>query len=141
MSFGEKGKVAMQGTPSDIYNSDSELTELVGMVQIPETVENFKIDNRHKSETLSNSSSSSTLSNGGNQTIGNIQSTNENDHGVQMEATSKGQVNGSLTLNYFRAAANWPVLLTLIFSFIFVQLLVSATDYWVSVWYEHFLLK
>lgn len=110
------------------------------MVQIPEIRENFEI-NRQKSETLSNSSSSSSMNNVENQTVGTVRKTNEIDRGVQMEASSKGKVKGSLTLNYFRAAANWPVFLMLLFSFIFVQLLASANDYWVSVWYEYYLLK
>lgn len=56
--------------------------------------------------------------------------------GVEMEATSKGKVKGSIAANYFRAGANWFVLAVLGISFLVVQFLCSAADYWVSIWYE-----
>lgn len=60
----------------------------------------------------------------------------EKDLGVQIEDSSKGKFKGSLALSYFRAGGNWLTLSTLLFSFILVQFLASAADYWVSIWYD-----
>lgn len=56
------------------------------------------------------------------------------DEGVELEASSKGKVKGSLFVSYFRAGANWPVLCIIIFLFVFAQMLGSAVDYFVSYW-------
>lgn len=58
----------------------------------------------------------------------------ERDEGVQMEASSKGKVKGSVPLNYFKSSAHWSILIILLISFGFVQFLASAADYWVSLW-------
>ena len=60
--------------------------------------------------------------------------TGKTDEGVPMEAISK--VKGSLPWNYFSSGAHWSVLCVLLFFFVFVQFLASATDYFVSIWYE-----
>lgn len=54
--------------------------------------------------------------------------------GVEMEASSKGKVNGSVSLHYFRAGAHWSILVVVGILFLGVQLLASAADYWVSIW-------
>lgn len=59
---------------------------------------------------------------------------NENFDGVQMEASSKGTVKGSVALNYYKAGAHWSVVCVMLLSFLVVQLLASAADIWVSVW-------
>lgn len=59
---------------------------------------------------------------------------NKNDDGVQLEISSKGKVEGSLLLNYFRAGVSWPTVIIMIFAFCFVQFLASTADYFVSVW-------
>lgn len=51
-----------------------------------------------------------------------------------MEASSKGKVKGSVAANYFKAGAHWSILFVLGVSFLIVQLLASAADYWVSIW-------
>lgn len=56
------------------------------------------------------------------------------DEGVQMEESSKGKVRGSVSAAYFRAGAHWSVLFVLGFLFVFVQVLASGADYWVSIW-------
>lgn len=58
----------------------------------------------------------------------------QKDEGVQMEASSKGTVKGSIPGNYFSAGAHWSVLLIIGIGFIIVQVLASAADYWVSIW-------
>lgn len=56
------------------------------------------------------------------------------DKGIEMEESSKGKVKGSVYLHYFTAGAHWSILVALAFSFLFVQVLASGADYWVSVW-------
>lgn len=68
----------------------------------------------------------------------NENETIERDLGVQIEDSSKGKVKGSLALNYFKAGGNWLTLSILLFSFVLVQFLASAADYWVSIWYGIF---
>lgn len=65
-----------------------------------------------------------------------VTSTNnvEKDKGVQMEESSRGKVKGSVSLGYFKAGAHWPMLLLLAGALIFVQMIASGLDYWVSVW-------
>lgn len=61
----------------------------------------------------------------------------DTDNGVPMEASSKGTVKGSVSLNYFKAGAHWSILLILLLSFLLVQFLASTIDWFVSVWYVH----
>lgn len=58
----------------------------------------------------------------------------EEDKGVQMEESSKGKFKGSVSLNYYLAGANWLALTLLVALLVFVQVLASGADYWVSVW-------
>lgn len=58
----------------------------------------------------------------------------EKDHGVEMEASSKGTVKGVLLAQYFAAGAHWSVLVIILISCLLVQLFGSAADYWVSIW-------
>lgn len=54
--------------------------------------------------------------------------------GVEMEASSKGKIKGSIVLHYFRAGANWFWIFVIFVLFVVSQILASAADYWVSVW-------
>lgn len=128
-----QGRVVIQGTPAELYKSDDDFVELVGIKEMPEVKESAKVYSRQQSETLSSRSASSISLNSAKGSI----KTNEiieKDQGVQMEASSKGTVKGSILVNYFKAGAHWPILLILLLSFLVVQFLASATDYWVSVW-------
>lgn len=58
----------------------------------------------------------------------------EDDKGVQMEESSRGKFKGSVSLNYYLAGANWFALSMLVILMVFVQILASGADYWVSVW-------
>lgn len=60
----------------------------------------------------------------------------DEDDGVQMEASSRGKVQGSVSMSYFRAGANWPTLVVLATLFLIVQILASGADYWVSFWLD-----
>lgn len=65
---------------------------------------------------------------------GSLDDGHENDASdAQFEAMSKGNATG-LAVHYFGAVGNWPVLMAILLSFIFVQFLASFADYWVSVW-------
>lgn len=118
----------MQGTPLDLYRNHNDFVELVGIVET-EAVEQIGTFDRRVSESSSLSSNSSA-----EQETKNVNGSGKKDEGVQLEASSKGKVKGSLSLNYFRAGANWVGLLGMAFLFVFVQFLASAVDYWVSVW-------
>lgn len=118
----------MQGTPLDLYRNHNDFVELVGIVET-EAVEQIGTFDRRVSESSSLSSNSSA-----EQETKNVNGSEEKDEGVQLEASSMGKVKGSLSLNYFRAGANWVGLLGMAFLFVFVQFLASAVDYWVSVW-------
>lgn len=54
--------------------------------------------------------------------------------GVQLEASSNGKIKGSNAVSYFKAGAQWPALLGLLFLFVATQILASAADIWVSIW-------
>lgn len=58
----------------------------------------------------------------------------EEDKGVQMEESSEGKIEGSVSLDYFLAGANRFALTILAILLILVQMLASGADYWVSVW-------
>lgn len=123
----------MQGKPIDLYRNHNDFVELIGIIEtgVVETIETF---GRRTSETSSIRSLSSDSS--GEQDSKNVNDNNneKKDEGLQLEASSKGKVKGSLSLHYFRAGANWSILLGLACLFVFVQFLASAVDYWVSVW-------
>lgn len=126
----------MQGTPMDLYRNHNDFVELVGIVESGaiEQIEPFERRVSESSSTHSNSSDE--------QESMNVNDNVKKDEGVQLEASSKGKVKGSLSLQYFRAGANWPKLLGMAFLFVFVQFLASAVDYWVSVWYVlHYSLR
>lgn len=105
------------------------------MIETPQIRGNVEF-NRQSSETPSmrSSSSNSSLSSSGSLNAPKSDDIEKKDLGIGLEASSKGKVKGSLTVNYFRAGASWPTLFIVLFSFVFVQCLASSVDYWVSVW-------
>lgn len=121
----------MQGTPIDLYRNHNDFVELVGIAET-EAVEQIGSFDRRVSESSSIQSLSSNSS--AEQNSKNVNDNGQKDEGVQLEASSKGKVEGSISLHYFQAGANWPILLGMAFLFIFVQFIASAVDYWVSVW-------
>lgn len=52
----------------------------------------------------------------------------------QLEESSKDNVKGSITLNYFKAGAHWSLLLLLLALFLAAQTVASAADIWISFW-------
>lgn len=58
----------------------------------------------------------------------------EDDVGIQMESSSKGKIKGSMIANYFTAGVNWPIIMVVLFSFLFAQVIGSSFDYWTSIW-------
>lgn len=53
---------------------------------------------------------------------------------IGMEGSSKGQVKGSVFLNYFHAGGNICVLTIIALFFVLTQFCASSADYWVSFW-------
>ncbi|XP_055319307.1 ATP-binding cassette subfamily C member 4-like [Sitodiplosis mosellana] len=128
------GRIEIQGTPSELYKSDVDFIELVGMTETPDVTEIFPVFSRQCStiSTQSESSIESMKSVIGRSVAAEQKQKETKDEGVPMEAISKAK--GSLSWNYFSSGAHWSVLLMLLFSFVFVQCLASATDYFVSIW-------
>lgn len=130
------GKIEVQGTPMDLARSGVDFAKLVG-------TDDDQSEDDEKSKggdsLKSRKSSVSSISSKGSRTS-SLESEqlngadDEEDEGVQLEATSKGKVKGSITGHYFRAGAHWSVLFVLAFSFVFVQIVASGCDYWVTVW-------
>lgn len=52
----------------------------------------------------------------------------------QLEASSRGKVEGSIFGMYLKSGANWFVLSVIASLFLLTQVLASGADYWVSYW-------
>lgn len=52
----------------------------------------------------------------------------------QLEASSKGQVRGSVGGAYLKSGANWFLLSIILALFVITQVIASGADYWVSFW-------
>lgn len=52
----------------------------------------------------------------------------------KMEASSKGVVEGSVYLHYFKASGSLLLFLVVICFFILTQTAASGTDYWIAYW-------
>ncbi|XP_031628372.1 multidrug resistance-associated protein 4-like [Contarinia nasturtii] len=134
------GKIEAQGSPLTLSRSGIDYVQLVGEIKTPEIDENFEVFKRQTSSTssiksqLSRQTSIAPSINSGDIPADMSGSHEKIDQGVGMESSSKGKVKGSVSLNYFKAGAPWPVLSLLFGSFVFVQLIASLVDYWVSIW-------
>lgn len=109
-----QGKIEIQGSPDDLSISGVDFGKYVGTIEKKEQENDENL--MQKTFDISRDTDEKQI------------------RGVQMEASSKGKVKGSIAGNYFVAGANWLVLCLLVMAFIVVQLLASATDYWVSIW-------
>lgn len=121
----------MQGSPEDLAKSGVDFAKLVGISEKEDEIKSENIDqpmSRLSIGSISSSNSSNESS------IVEDDSHERSDEGIQMEASSKGKIKGSILKNYLASGANWFALIILVFSFIIVQALASATDYWVSIW-------
>lgn len=136
--FISQGKIEVQGSPNDLAKSGVDFAQLVGTMDKPENDENperpMSRQVSRKSSTRSASSMSLSSSLDGSIIEDADRDDEAQDEGLQMEASSKGKVKGSVPLNYFKAGAHWSFLFTLSISFLIVQFFASAADYWVSVW-------
>lgn len=52
----------------------------------------------------------------------------------KMEASSKGVVEGSVYVHYFKASGSLLLLVVVIFFFLLTQIAASGTDYWIAYW-------
>lgn len=126
-----QGKIEIQGSPSDLIKSGVDFSKYFGSDEDPDDSE--EMENQPKLRKMSTVSSiSSGTSNFGSEIfrgIGELE-----DKGVQMEESSKGKVNGSISLRYFTSGAHWSVIFILACSCLVTQILASFSDYWLSVW-------
>lgn len=118
-----QGKIEAQGTPTDLASVQDDFAQMIGL--------NEHQDSRRQSV----SSASSNMTSESEMRL-QLKSSEkiEVDKGVQMEESSKGTFKGSTSMNYYLAGANWLALILLAILFVFVQVLASGADYWVSVW-------
>lgn len=113
--------------------SGVDFAKLVGMDEEPANDEHIGTGNRSRKSSVTSTSSEKSSKLDSENFIENVKE-EQKDEGIQMEESSKGKVKGSVSASYFKAGAHWSVLCVLGFSFIFVQILASGADYWVSVW-------
>lgn len=126
-----QGKIEIQGSPTDLIKSGVDFSKYFGSDEDPDESKDMKNQqNLRKISTVS--SISSDTSNFGSAIFRGIEEIE--DKGVQMEETSKGKVNGSISLGYFTAGAHWSVIFILTCSCLVTQILASFSDYWLSVW-------
>lgn len=118
----------MQGTPAHLYENCRNFAEIVGQIETSVIEEDEQKSNVHTLDTQSIELLEATDS------LPEAVEKNDKDQGVQLEASSRGKVNGIILFEYLKTGAHWSVFLILLFIFVFVQLLGSAIDYFVSVW-------
>lgn len=129
----------MQGSPTDLLRNGVDLMNLVGN-NLENKMEEMDNSGAKKRRQLSSGSQS-------NESIDcitmNVEDSAEDDetHGndrmreaIQMEASSKGKIKGSISIKYFKASGHWTGLFLVVFLIILTQFLGSSADYWVSIW-------
>lgn len=124
----------MQGSPADLARSGVDFAELVGTHEKvnednPEGIER-QMSRQHSTRSVSSIS----LNGSADGSDLDVDEDKDEIKGIEMEASSKGKVKGSVFANYFKSGAHWSILIVLGISFITVQFLASSSDYWVSVW-------
>lgn len=128
-----QGKVETQGAPNDLSKSGIDFASLLKADDVTdeETAET-ELTTGKFSRSNSRSSSKSSLSDSGSK------SAEANGKSVealqQLEASSKGQVKGSISGTYLKSGANFFVLAVILILFVLTQVLASGADYWVSFW-------
>lgn len=121
----------MQGTPNDLYKSNVGFVELVG---ISETEHKENAEKFERSNSIHSIQSHSSKSLSMDQNSEDSNKFEEKDKGIPVEPSSKGKVKGSMFVKYFTAGVKWSLLVVLLFSFLFAQIIASTFDYFVSIW-------
>lgn len=124
----------MQGSPADLAKSGVDFAKLVGTQDADNDENSEKFGRQMSRKSSTRSASSSSLHSSADGSEFDEDEDEGKTEGVEMEASSKGKVKGSIAFNYFRAGGHWSILFVLGFLFLIVQLLASAADYWVSIW-------
>lgn len=134
-----QGKVEIQGSPNDLSKSGIDFASLLTSSDetaagSDETAPNVR---RSLSRTDSRMSikSSKSISESDSKSIDESKADGKSVEALQqMEASSKGQVKGSVSGTYFTSGANFLVLAVVLILFALTQALASGADYWVSFW-------
>ena len=114
--------------------AESELDFVQYMGLVENSMENIDSD-----KNLAGRRSSISSSNSNDSSHSKHQNDDEKtDHGVQMEESSKGKIDGSVAWSYFSSGTHWIILILLAVSFPIVDIFASGSDYWLSVWYGNF---
>ncbi|KAG4077286.1 hypothetical protein HA402_009915 [Bradysia odoriphaga] len=133
------GKVEIQGAPNDLSKSGIDFASLLTSDDvITEGTDENSLTARSLSRTDSRSSiksSKQSLSEKDSQSADESKVHGKSVEALQqMEASSKGQVKGSVSGTYFTSGANFFVLAVVFILFGLTQVLASGADYWVSFW-------
>lgn len=134
-----QGKVETQGTPSDLSKSGIDFASLLQSDDAaPEEADEIEFIDGKRSRSNSRSSiksSRSSLSESGSKSADDGKVNGKSVEALQqMEASSKGQVKGSVSGTYLKSGTNLFVLFIVFVLFILTQVLASGADYWVSFW-------
>lgn len=125
-----QGKIAAQGAPADLKKRG------INLVALADDEEN-SIHGGHRSGNTSRKSSLRSLystSSLDDSIFSEDDEDTQNQFVSQLEESSKDNVKGSITLNYFKAGAHWSLLLLLLSLFLAAQTVASAADIWISFW-------
>lgn len=117
--------------------SGIDFASLIGSNEKSENDENIeKIGRRSRTQSRSSNRSISTISlcSSAEDVFEEFDEENATNKDLEMEASSKGKVKGSIPGNYFKAGAHWSILAMMLILFVVVQILASGADLWVSFW-------
>lgn len=129
-----------QGAPNDLSKSGIDFASLLTaddkVDEENDGDSTFTATNRSRTNSRSSLKSSRSLSSDSENASADERNANGKsaDPLQQMEASSKGQVKGSVSGTYFRSGANIFVLFIIFILFGLTQMLASGADYWVSFW-------
>lgn len=131
----QQGKIQTQGTPNELNRSGIDFASLIGSNDDEETIEGGRRRSRTCSRTSTTRSISVTsLASSISDVFTEVDEEEEENRATEMESSSKGQVQGSVLMNYFKSGAHWSIIGGLFFLFLIVQIVASLVDYWVSFW-------
>lgn len=131
-----QGKIASQGTPSDLMKRGIDFVrETDTDPQKDLTFSHEMSENMPRKSSVRSTSSSSSV----HESISSEKDKDKQRQFVsQLEEISFKSDSGSMMMNYLKSGAHWSVLPILFSVFLLTQILASAADIWISIWYVQF---
>lgn len=136
-----QGKIAAQGAPGDLIKSG------VDFVVHDANEKDTRADDENSmvgSEMCEDMSRKSSLRSSSTSNRLNRSTSSENDKDKQchpeshLEESASETGSGSALINYFKSGAHSCILSLLFLSIVATQIVASASDIWISIWYLHF---